>query len=84
MRGDLSDYACLEPLHAHGVAGVIPLGPDFLQCFFRWGFRVTEGGVIVREQVPAFTVLRPNESVVPLKEYIGMMDQVLRVPVGVH
>lgn len=81
---DLSAYAALEPLHAHGVAGVIPLGADFLQCFFRWSFRMTAGGVYIREQAPAFSVIRPTESVVPLKEYIGMMERVAEARAGIH
>lgn len=71
----LADIACIEPIAVHGFLGLVNLGETFLACYFRWQAVKSEGGIIVRERVPAISLLQPRCAAIPG----GRFDQWLSV-----
>jgi hypothetical protein len=59
----LADFACIDPIYADGVAGVLNLGENFAMYFFRWVPSRSEHGIVTMEKVPAATIIRPKTSV---------------------
>lgn len=52
----MADFACLEPVYADGIAGLINLGENYGTLLYRWQ-RVGPGKL---ERVPALYLVRPR------------------------
>lgn len=70
----LADIVCLDPVPAHGVLGLVNLGSDFLEVFYRWFPLCVENGVLVREKRASFVIIRPRDSVTPGGRYSRILD----------
>lgn len=55
----MADFACLDPVYVDGIAGIVNLGTNFAQCFFRW--QIVSAGAY--ERVPAVYLIRPRSSI---------------------
>jgi hypothetical protein len=56
----LCDIACIDPLPAHGLLGLVNLGDTFLLCLYRWRPTKVENGVVQREKTVTTTIMLPR------------------------
>lgn len=59
----MADIACLDPIYADGVLGLVNLGTTFMEVFYRWRPLRAEGGVLIQERTASHVIVRPLASV---------------------
>ena len=65
----ISEFACMEPIYADGVAGILNLGQNAAVYLFRYGYSA-ETRTICR--VPAVVLIRPQASLCDLKRMLAI------------
>lgn len=58
----LAEIACIEPVAAHGLLGVVNLGETFLTCYFRWRPVRWTAGSMIREKVVVAAIEMPRDA----------------------
>jgi len=58
----LAEIACIDPIGAHGLLGVVDLGGTFLTAYYRWRPLRWAAGHLIREKVVCAVIGMPRDA----------------------